>query len=127
MSEVTRDQVKDFLSNMKIKELADFVKELEDEWGVEAAVGGGAVVMAAADGGGAAAAEQTEFDAVLTSYGAKKIQVIKAIRELTSLGLKEAKALVEGAPCPVKEGIEKSEAEAIKEKLEAAGATVEIK
>jgi large subunit ribosomal protein L7/L12 len=128
MSDITKDQVKDFLGNMKIKELADFVKELEEEWGVEAAVGGGAIVMAAGgDAGGGAAAEQTEFDVVMTSFGAKKIQVIKAIREITSLGLKEAKALVEGAPCPVKEGVSKDEAEEIKGKLEEAGASIEIK
>jgi large subunit ribosomal protein L7/L12 len=128
MSDITKDQVKEFLGNMKIKELADFVKELEEEWGVEAAVGGGAVVVAAAgDAGGGAAAEQTEFDVIMTSFGAKKIQVIKAIREITSLGLKEAKALVEGAPCPVKEAVSKDEAEDIKGKLEEAGATIEIK
>jgi large subunit ribosomal protein L7/L12 len=128
MSDITKDQVKEFLGNMKIKELADFVKELEEEWGVEAAVGGGAVVVAAAgDAGGAAEAEQTEFDVVMTSFGPKKIQVIKAIREITSLGLKEAKALVEGAPCPVKEAVSKDDAEEIKGKLEEAGATIEIK
>jgi large subunit ribosomal protein L7/L12 len=128
MSDITKDQVKEFLGNMKIKELADFVKELEEEWVVEAAVGGGAVVVAAAgDAGGAAEAEQTEFDVVMTSFGPKKIQVIKAIREITSLGLKEAKALVEGAPCPVKEAVSKDEAEDIKGKLEEAGATIEIK
>ncbi|MEL6182371.1 MAG: 50S ribosomal protein L7/L12 [Myxococcota bacterium] len=127
MAEVSWDQVKDYLSNLTIKELADKVKELEDEWGVEAAVGGGAVVMAAGDGGGAAEVEQTEFDAVLTSFGPKKIQVIKAVRELTGLGLKEAKALVEGAPTPIKEAISKEDAEAIKEKIEGAGGVIEIK
>lgn len=128
MADITREQVKDYLSNMSIKDLADFVKELEDAWGVEAAVGGGAVVMAAAgDGGGAAAAEQTEFDVVMTSFGAKKIQVIKAIRGITGLGLKEAKAMVEGVPVAVKEAISKDDAEKLKEELEAAGASVEIK
>jgi len=127
MAEVSWDQVKDFLSNLTIKELADKVKELEDEWGVEAAVGGGAVVMAAADGGGAAAEEQTEFDAVMTSFGPKKIQVIKAVRELTGLGLKDAKALVEGVPVAIKEGVSKEDAEAIKEKIEEAGGVVEVK
>lgn len=126
MSEITKDQVKEFLGNMKIKELADFVKELEDEWGVEAAVGGGAVVVAAG-GEAAAAEEQTEFDVVMTSFGAKKIGVIKAIRGITGLGLKEAKAMVEGAPIAVKEGVSKEEAEDVKAKLEEAGASVEIK
>lgn len=128
MADITREQVKDYLSNMSIKDLADFVKELEDAWGVEAAVGGGAVVMAAAgDGGGAAAAEQTEFDVVMTSFGAKKIQVIKAVRQITGLGLKEAKAMVEGVPVAVKEAISKDDAAKLKEDLEAAGASVEIK
>ncbi len=126
MSDVTRDQVQDFLGNMRIKELADFVKELEEEWGVEAAVGGGAVVMAGpvAD---APAEEQTEFDVHMATYGEKKIQVIKAIRQLTGLGLKDAKDLVESAPCNVKEGVSKDEAEEVKKTLEDAGASVEIK
>lgn len=126
MADITKDQVKEFLGNMKIKELADFVKELEDEWGVEAATGGGAVMMAAA-GPVEAEAEQTEFDVILEAIGPKKIQVIKAVRELTSLGLKEAKALVEAFPTPVKEAIAKDEAETVKERLEAAGASVVIK
>ncbi len=88
MADVTLDQVKDFLSNMTIKQLADFVKDLEDTWGVEAAVGGGAVVMAAPGEGAAAEEEKTEFDVIMTSFGAKKIQVIKAIRTITGLGLK---------------------------------------
>jgi large subunit ribosomal protein L7/L12 len=125
MSDINLDQVKDFLSNMKIKELADFVKVLEEEWGVEAAVGGGAVVVAGP--GVEAAAEQTEFDVILENFGAKKIQVIKAIRGITGLGLKEAKALVESAPAPVKEGISKDEAEDIKGQLEEAGATAKVK
>lgn len=127
MSEITQDQVKDFLSNMTIKQLADFVKELEGEWGVEAAVGGGAVMMAAPGEAAAAAEEQTEFDVIMTGFGDKKIQVIKAIREITGLGLKEAKALVEGVPAPVKEAVSKEDADALKEKLEESGATVEIK
>ncbi len=126
MSEVTIEQVKDFLSNMKIKELADFVKDLEDTWGVEAATGGGGVMMMAADAGGAVE-EQTEFDVVMTSFGDKKIGVIKAIRAITELGLKEAKALVESAPAPIKEAVSKEEAEEIKAKLEEAGASIEIK
>ncbi len=127
MADVTLDQVKDFLSNMTIKQLADFVKDLEDTWGVEAAVGGGAVVMAAPGEGAAAEEEKTEFDVIMTSFGAKKIQVIKAIRTITGLGLKEAKALVEGVPCPVKEGIAKDAAEELKKQLEEAGASAEIK
>ena len=128
MSDITRDQVKEFLGNMRIKELADFVKELEEEWGVEAAVGGGAVVMAGPAGdAGAAAEEQTEFNVVMQSYGDKKIQVIKAVRQLSGLGLKEAKDLVESAPCTVKEAVAKDEAEEVKKALEEAGASVEIK
>ena len=128
MSDITREQVKDFLGNMRIKELADFVKELEEEWGVEAAVGGGAVMMAGpADGGAAAAEEQTEFTVLMTSFGDKKIQVIKAVRELTGLGLKEAKELVEGVPATIKEAVSKDEAETLKGTLEEAGASVEIK
>jgi large subunit ribosomal protein L7/L12 len=126
MSDITKDQVKQFLGNMKIKELADFVKELEDEWGVKAATGGGAVMVAAA-GPAEAAEEQTEFDVILEAVGPKKIQVIKAVRELTSLGLKEAKDLVEAAPTAVKEGVAKDEAESVKAKLEEAGASVLIK
>ena len=126
MSEITREQVKEFLGNMRIKELADFVKELEDEWGVEAAVGGGAVVVAGpADA--AVAEEQTEFDVVMQSYGDKKIQVIKAIRQISGLGLKDAKDLVESAPCTVKEAVSKDEAEEVKKALDEAGASVEIK
>ena len=128
MSDITREQVKDFLGNMRIKELADFVKELEGEWGVEAAVGGGAVMMAGlADGGAAAVEEQTEFTVTLTSFGDKKIQVIKAVRQITGLGLKEAKDLVEGVPASIKEGIPKEEADTLKATLEEAGASVEIK
>jgi large subunit ribosomal protein L7/L12 len=129
MSEITQDQVKNFLSNMTIKQLADFVKELEGEWGVEAAVGGG-MMMVAGGGGDAKAAvveEKTEFDVILAGFGDNKIGVIKVVRELTGLGLKEAKALVEGAPAPLKEGVSKEEAASLKEKLEAGGATVEIK
>ena len=114
------------LSALTVVEAADLVKQLEEKWGVEAAKGGGAVMMAApADGGGAA--EQTEFDVILKSHGSNKIAVIKEVRSLTGLGLKEAKALVDSAPKALKEGIEKGEAEAIKESLEKAGAEVEIK
>ncbi|NVB36829.1 50S ribosomal protein L7/L12 [Pseudenhygromyxa sp. WMMC2535] len=128
MSEnVTREQVIDFLSNLSVMAMADLVKELEDKWGVEAAAGG-AVMMAgpAADAG--PAEEKTEFDVILASFGEKKINVIKAIRAvIPGLGLKEAKTLVEGAPCPVKEAVSKDEAEELKKTLEEAGATVEVK
>ena len=126
MAEITRDQVVDFLSNLPVIQIAELVKELETKWGVSAApvvVGGG--------GGGAAPVaaveEKTEFTVVLADGGANKINVIKAVREITALGLKEAKDLVEGAPKPIKENIGKEEAEDIKKKLEAAGAKVEVK
>ncbi|MCD6245333.1 50S ribosomal protein L7/L12 [candidate division WOR-3 bacterium] len=125
MSEATT-KIIEMVEKMTVLELAELVKELEEKFGVSAQ----AQVVAAAAPGGAAAApaeEKTEFDVILSSFGQKKIQVIKAVRELTSLGLKEAKELVEGAPKPVKEGVSKEEAEQIKEKLEQAGATVEIK
>jgi len=127
MAEITRDQVVDFLSNLPVIQIAELVKELETKWGVSAApvmVGGGG-------GGGAAPAAvveaQTEFTVILADGGANKINVIKAVREITALGLKEAKDLVEGAPKPIKENIGKEEAEDIKKKLEAAGAKVEVK
>jgi large subunit ribosomal protein L7/L12 len=124
---LTQDQVIDYLSNLSVMDIAKLTKTLEDKWGVKAAP----VAVAAAGGGGAAAApaaaEQTEFTVVLTNAGANKIQVIKAIRELTNLGLKEAKDVVEGAPKPIKENIPKAEAETIKKKLEDAGAKVSIK
>jgi len=127
--EVTREQVKDFLKSMSLMDAATLVKELEGELGVSAA----APVAVAAAGGGAAAgaaapaAEQEDFTVVLTGSGDKKIQVIKVVRELTGLGLKEAKDLVDGAPKPVKEGVPKAEAESMKKKLEEAGGTVELK
>jgi len=127
MAEITRDQVVDFLSNLPVIQIAELVKELETKWGVSAAP----VAVAAVGGGGGAAApakeEQTEFTVVLADGGANKINVIKAVREITALGLKEAKDLVEGAPKPIKENIGKEEAEDIKKKLEAAGAKVEVK
>jgi len=127
--EVTREQVKDFLKSMSLMDAATLVKELEGELGVSAA----APVAVAAAGGGAAAgaaapaAEQEDFTVVLTGSGDKKIQVIKVVRELTGLGLKEAKDLVDGAPKPVKEAVPKAEAETMKKKLEEAGGTVELK
>ena len=127
MAEVTRDQVVDFLSNLPVIQIAELVKELETKWGVSAAP----VAVAAVGGGGGAAAapaeEKTEFNVILADAGANKINAIKVVREITGLGLKEAKDLVEGAPKPVKEGIGKDEAEDIKKKLEAAGAKVEVK
>ena len=126
MAEITRDQVVDFLSNLPVIQIAELVKELETKWGVSAAP----VAVAAAAGGGVAAAaveEKTEFTVVLADGGANKINVIKAVREITALGLKEAKDLVEGAPKSIKENIGKEEAEDIKKKLEAAGAKVEVK
>lgn len=125
---VTKDDVVEFISNMSVLELSNLIKELEEKFGVSAAA---PVAVAAAPAGGgeaAAAAEvQTEFNVILTSGGATKINVIKEVRALTSLGLKEAKDLVEGAPQTLKEGVSKAEAEEIKKKIEAAGGTVEIK
>ncbi|MCH8473770.1 MAG: 50S ribosomal protein L7/L12 [Opitutales bacterium] len=128
MSDITKEQVIEWLSNQSVLEIAGLVKDLEEKWGVSAA----APVAVAAGGApagdaGAAAEEQTEFDVVLVAAGDKKINVIKEVRAITGLGLKEAKDLVEGAPKPVKEGVEKDEANQVKEKLEAAGAKVEVK
>jgi large subunit ribosomal protein L7/L12 len=126
--QLSRDQVKDYLKNMSLIEAAALVKELEAELGVSAAAPV-AVAAAPAAGGAAAAAapEKEEFNVVLTGSGDKKIQVIKVVRELTGLGLKEAKDLVDGAPKAVKEGVNKAEAETIKKKLEEAGGSVELK
>jgi len=128
MAEVTKEQVVDYLSNLPVIQIASLVKELEEKWGVSAAP----VAVAGGGGGGAVAAaapveEKTEFDVILADGGANKIQVIKAVREITNLGLKEAKDLVEGAPKAVKEGVGKDEASEIKKKLEGAGAKVEVK
>ena len=125
MAEVSKEQVKDYIKNMTLLDAATLVKELEDELGVSAAAP--IAVATAASGPAAAAEEKTEFDVVLAEAGEKKIQVIKVVRELTGLGLKEAKDLVDGAPKNVKEGIAKAEAETIKKKLEEQGAKVEIK
>jgi large subunit ribosomal protein L7/L12 len=128
MAEITRETVVDYLSQMPVIELAGLIRTLEDKWGVKAAP----VAVAGVAGPAPAAAaekepEKTEFDVVLAAAGANKIQVIKAIREITGLGLKEAKDLVEAAPKPVKEGVNKEEAAKIKKQLEDAGATVEIR
>jgi large subunit ribosomal protein L7/L12 len=127
--DVTRDQVKDFLKNMSLMDAAALVKELEQELGVSAAapVAVAAAGGAPAAGGAAPVEEKDEFSVVLTAGGEKKIQVIKVVRELTGLGLKEAKDLVDGAPKPVKEGVAKAEAESMKKKLEEAGGSVELK
>ena len=130
MADVTKEQVVDFLSKMSVLDLAALTKELEDKWGVKAApVAVAAAPGAAAAGGGAAApaAEQTEFTVILKDAGANKIGVIKAVREVTNLGLKEAKDMVDGAPKVVKEGISKADADAIAKKLTDAGAKAEIK
>ncbi len=130
--QVDTTQLIETLEKMTVLELNALVKQLEERWGVSAAAPVAMGVMPAAAAGGAAAAaepeeEKTEFDVILTDVGPNKIQVIKAVRELTSLGLKEAKDLVEAAPKPVKEGVSKEEAQAAKAKLEEAGAKVEIK
>ena len=124
---VTKDQVFEFIDNMTILEMSKFIKEFEERYGVTAAAP--VAIAAAAPGAAAAPAaeEKTSFDVVLTSAGDKKIQVIKVVRELTGLGLKEAKDLVDGAPKPVKTGVSKEEADSMKAKLEEQGATVEIK
>jgi large subunit ribosomal protein L7/L12 len=127
-AQLSRDQVKDYLKNLSLIDAAALVKELEAELGVSAAAPVAAAAAPAAGGGAAAAApEKEEFHVVLTGSGDKKIQVIKVVRELTGLGLKEAKDLVDGAPKAVKEGVNKAEAEEIKKKLEAAGGSVELK
>jgi large subunit ribosomal protein L7/L12 len=129
MAEITREQIVDYLSNLPVIQIAELVKELETKWGVSAAPVAVAGVAAggAAAGGAAAAEEKSEFDVVLADAGPSKINVIKAVREITGLGLKEAKDLVEGAPKPVKEGVGKDECAEIKKKLEEAGAKVEVK
>ena len=120
-------KIVDELSGLTVLEAADLAKMLEEKWGVSAAAAVAVAAGPAAGGGAAAAEEQTEFTVVLASAGDKKIEVIKEVRALTGLGLKEAKDLVEGAPKAVKEGVNKDEAEKIKKQLEAAGATVELK
>lgn len=126
---VTKEDVVEFISNMTVLELSEFIKELEDKFGVSAAAPAAAMVMAAPAAGGdaAAAEEKTEFDVILKETGANKIGVIKVVRALTNLGLKEAKEKVDGAPSTLKEGVSKEEAEEAKKQLTEAGATVEIK
>lgn len=126
-TQVSRDQVKDFLKNMSLMDAAALVKELEEELGVSAAAPVAVAAAAPAAGAAAPAVEKDEFTVMLTGAGEKKIQVIKVVRELTGLGLKEAKDLVDGAPKAVKEGVSKAEAEDVQKKLVEAGATVELK
>ena len=123
---MTKEEILSAIENLTVLELSELVKAAEEKFGVSAAAPV-AVAAAAPAAGGAAAEEKSEFDVVLKDAGAGKINVIKAVREITGLGLKEAKALVDGAPAPVKEGVSKADAEEIKCKLEAAGATVELK
>ncbi len=124
---MTKDQILEAIENMTVLELSELVKAIEDRFGVSAAAPVAMAAMPGVPAAGAEEAEQTEFDVILASAGDKKIQVIKVVREITGLGLKEAKALVDEAPKPIKEGISKEEAEDIKAKIEEAGGTVELK
>ncbi|OGT06062.1 MAG: 50S ribosomal protein L7/L12 [Gammaproteobacteria bacterium GWF2_41_13] len=124
MAKLSKDDILQAISDMSVMEIVELIKDMEEKFGVSAAA---AAVQVAAPAAAAAVEEQTEFKVMMTSFGANKVGVIKVIRELTGLGLKEAKDLVEGIPATVKEGIKKDEAESIKKKLEEAGATVEIK
>jgi len=127
-ADITKDDVIEFIANMSVLELSELVKEMEEKFGVSAAAPVAMMAAGPAAGAGAAAEEEkTEFDVILTAHGDKKIQVIKEVRAITGLGLKDAKDLVDGVPKPVKEGIPKDEAEKIKAQLEEAGAQVEIK
>ena len=130
MAEINKDDVIEWLGSQSVIEIADLVKELEEKWGVSAAAPVAAVAAAPAGGGddgGGDAEEKDEFDVILTDFGGNKIAVIKEVRGLTGLGLKEAKELVESAPKPIQEGVSKAEAEEVQKKLEAAGAKVELK
>ena len=127
--DVTKEDVIEFIANMSVLELSELVKEMEEKFGVSAAAPVAMMAAGPGDAGGGAAAEEekTEFDVILTAFGDKKIQVIKEVRAITGLGLKDAKALVDEVPKPVKEGVAKDEAEKIKAQLEEAGAQVEVK
>ena len=127
MANITKDQVIEFISNMSVLEMSDLVKEMEEKFGVSAAAAAVAAPAAASGDAAAPVEEKTEFDVILTSIGEKKINVIKEVRAITGLGLKEAKEAVESAPKAIKEGVSKEESEEIKKKLEEAGASVEIK
>ncbi|MGY2574252.1 50S ribosomal protein L7/L12 [Vibrio sp. C8] len=120
---ITNEQILDAVAEMSVMQVVELITAMEEKFGVSAA----AAVVAGGAAAGEAAAEQTEFDVILTAAGANKVQVIKAVRGATGLGLKEAKALVDGAPAPLKEAVSKEEAEALKKELEEAGATVEVK
>lgn len=124
---VTKEELVDALSNLKVLDVVDLIKSLEDKWGVSAAAPVAVAAVGAAAAAAPAAEEQTEFNVTMTSFGANKVGVIKVIREITGLGLKEAKDLVEGVPSAVKEGVSKADAAAIKKKLEEAGAAADIK
>lgn len=123
----TKAEILEAIASMSVLELSELITEMEEKFGVSAAAAAVAVAAAPAAGGDAAAAEQTEFDVVLAEIGANKVQVIKAVREITGLGLKEAKDMVDGAPKAIKEGVDKDSAEEAKKKLEDAGAKVELK
>ncbi len=122
---VSKDDILEAISAMSVMDVVELVEAMEEKFGVSAAAAVAAAPVAAA--GGEAAAEQTEFDVIMTGFGEKKVGVIKAVRGITGLGLKEAKELVEGAPAPIKEGVDKAEAEDVKKQLEEAGASVELK
>ncbi|MBT8070414.1 MAG: 50S ribosomal protein L7/L12 [Xanthomonadales bacterium] len=124
---VSKEDILETISNMSVMDVVDLISAMEEKFGVSAAAPVAVAAGPAAGGEAAAAAEQTEFDVVLASFGSSKVPVIKAVREITGLGLKEAKDLVEGAPANVKEGVEADEAEELKKKLEEVGATVEVK
>ena len=128
-ADVTKEDVIEFIANMSVLDLSELIKEMEEKFGVSAAAPVAMMAAGPGDAGGGAAAEeeQTEFDVILTAFGDKKIQVIKEVRAITGLGLKDAKALVDEVPKPVKEGVAKDEAEKIKSQLEEAGAQVEVK
>ena len=127
MASITKDQVIDFIANMSVLEMSELVKEMEEKFGVSAASAAVAAPAAVGRAAEAPAEEKTEFDVILTSFGEKKINVIKEVRSSTGLGLKEAKEAVEAAPKAIREGVSKEEAEEVKKKLEEAGATAEIK
>ena len=127
MASITKDQVIDFIANMSVLEMSELVKEMEDKFGVSAESAALAAPAAAGGATEAPAEEKTEFDVILTSFGEKKINVIKEVRSITGLGLKEAKEAVEAAPKAIREGVSKEEAEEVKKKLEEAGASAEIK
>ena len=124
---VSKEDILETIANMSVMDVVELIDAMEEKFGVSAAAPVAAAAAPAAGGDAGAAEEKTEFDVVLTSFGGNKVPVIKAVREITGLGLKEAKDLVEGAPSPIKEGVEKAEAEEIQKKLEEAGASVEVK